>query len=493
MATILILIIFLIHKSLSSTCYLSNSFLNLHENVSLALLRNINSKIEQNALAFINKTSNYDSDNNNTTAKHAYHFYNLLRDTNTISKKLDKLYDLSTHFSHKDHATQTDKITKRSTILNLGVLAPYVGLASIDNINDIHTALKALDRNLESTNLDLNTRLNHIDNSLTLIAKTHDLENIKLLKTTHLIFFYLKMNHLTLNLLQEIRDIEFSFGSWKSGFPTNIIFDSSKIHTLKKDTHSDTFPLFTASNFTLLPRSLFQVAVINDIISHSISIPLISPDHICNCQNKSPFTCGHFSTNHNIQDCIKINSNSFFCNTRPCLYNNNNNNTCYRLDNDQLFILAPQVHQSCAITRGYNIEQQFVLQENISKVIILGPKKRLNCNNFHILPSFSQEKSLMADLIFNLDTIKEEIKDSSLTNSTMILKKINNFIRSTSNFSAAASYNRTIHTQISSILNHPNMILSNTTLTFIICLLLIIWLIKSALKNHKKNNKDLEF
>ena len=484
MANTLMLFVFLVKSSQQSTCFLSNSFQIIHENINIAFLRDINSKIEQNALAFIHTAS--ENFNLNTTTKHAYHFHNILKDVNTINKKLDRINNLS---KNTDHALKTDKIVKRSTILNLGILAPYLGIASIDNLSDIHKALYTLEKDIKNSNLKLSDRLNHIDKSLTLISKVHDLENEENLKTTHLIFFYLKIQHITLNLLQEICDIEVSIGLWNLGLPTNILFDFKQLDILKKNITANVFPLFSQTNFTLIPPSLLQVEVNNNTISHSISIPLISPDHICECGNSTTFKCGQFLTNYNTHDCTKINSNSFFCNTRPCLYKNFKNITCHHLDNNQLFVLEPQIQESCSISYGPSIINQFILQKNISKVILLGQNKSLICNSYKINANLNQESSLMADLIFDLKNFRDELNKSDYSNSTNLLKKIKNYIAQ--NSTALATNSQTDQIPYS-ILNHPNMMLSNTTVTLIICLLIIIWAIKKVLSYHKKS-KDSEF
>ncbi len=94
-------------KTSPSICYLSNSFYNVSENIDLAFIAKINEKIKANAVKFLNKDNNNNSDINVQTSKHLNHFNLILRDTHTIDRKLEKI---TSAFTPNFPYTHTDKL-----------------------------------------------------------------------------------------------------------------------------------------------------------------------------------------------------------------------------------------------------------------------------------------------------------------------------------------------------------------------------------------------
>ena len=494
---------------------MSNSFYNVTENIDLAFIAKINEKIKVNALKFLNKehnNKNNNSDINLQFSKHSNHFNLILRDTHTIDRKLEKImsaFTLNFPFTHTEksfdykhsqpNSTKVKHIKKRETILNLGLISPYLGIASTDSLNDIYTALNTLDKKISNSKFNTEENLAHIHESLLIISKAHDLDSSNIHKTTHFIFFYLKMQHITNSIILQLNDISTSVGLWRAGIPSNIIFDFKKLDTLFHIDNSNDIPLFNSTNFTAIPKSLLSIKLFNNTVSHTVSVPIISPDHICECEINKTFSCGTFNTNFNIKNCLHIMNNSFFCNTRPCLYMKNQNSSCFSLTVDS-FILESGKAVPCTVTKNLTDYKHIIIEENTKQVLLLSLGRSLHCNNFKINALKNYVDNSKAELLYDIDNYRQLLIDENSHYTPILLNKIDNIIKQSNNSSSLTLQNSIVYPSFST--HHEKILLSNVSLTLIFGIALSILFIKIWRKkkgggavdsNNSKNQESLRF
>lgn len=382
---ILILLIKLLSidcKTENSTFYLTYNTLNVTETITLDNLIILNEQLKTQAesLRHIN-TTNFFQDTL---------YLQIIKDHKIIRQKCINL------------GIKVNTVAKRSTLINLGILSEYIGLASTDTTNDLAKRINNIENEINTQNSNTHEILNNFAKQLIIIERWTELERENQLNSAKTTFLYLKLSHISSHLKDIITDLEIAKIAWSINLPSNIIFNlnilTNKLDNINREIE---FPLVQANNYTLLSRIKNSISfkIKNNILYQSVSIPLIKRNDICTSNNEyGSLNCIGYSTTLNLSDCTLLEHNKYICAQRPCMVLENAKINCTRLT-DTTYISDTR-STPCAISVG-NKHKNLIL--NKKQVIYLDLNAKLNCNNIRIPTLTTTSENAGNHFLFDLN------------------------------------------------------------------------------------------
>ena len=405
---IVIIIKLLVNTTVASgqnaTYFLAYNFANLTESLNLNNLLVINKEIK-NIATHLLKLKN----------KSHYHnilFQQVIKGCATINLKLNNL------------GLRENKRHKRDTaIINLGLISEYLGISSTQTTDELSNRILNIENEIKDGQTDTKQILLNYSHQLIILKKLHELERNNSLNSVRSIFYYLKLTSMASHLRSIIHDIELSHLSWKSGHPSTSLFDINVLQKgLTEIRNNNSFPLIQSNNFTQIANigNSLDTKIRNNILTQTVTIPLIDYNDICHLSKKNTLECIGFKTYINESECTFIGNDKFACKTRPCKIMNSSNSNCTRISDHSYFLDTNTI--PCAIKDSQldkinnvllNKEQVIYIELSLSMecngLLIPSSKKESRIFTNHLLVNISE--NTLSDFNYSLDTDHRLVKD----------------------------------------------------------------------------------
>ena len=269
----------------------------------------------------------------------------------------DRLDTVTNNFRKLDlgqHGTRY----KRATILNLGIISPYLGIASTAATDHNSQAIKEL-------RLDVNAESSKVKRNMETIARNMAaIEDFASKMTKHVntgrfIFLHTrKIDQLISSLEHSYLEIIDILEAGDQNKASRHMFDINNLaHTLDKFDTPSHFPLYTKVNTTyIFKAAITTTTTTSHEISQTIKVPLIVYNDICSLQDNN-VTCTHnLTVKHDLKTCHRISNKNkdLLCHARPCFYDPSIYHACTAITHTS-YKIDPKDESTC-ITNSRAIE-----------------------------------------------------------------------------------------------------------------------------------------
>ena len=370
-------------STLKDTFFISYNYINISEVINLGNIIIINNEVKTQALHFIGK---------NGTNYHTTLFNQILKDTNIIEHKYSNL------------GITDNKIKKRETLINLGLVSEYLGLASTKSTNELSLRLFHLEHDINDGQSSTKKLLNNFSEQLAILQRWHEFEKNRTLSSARSLFFFLKLTHITSHLKSTITDIEIAQLSWQIGKPNNIIFDKNLLDKNFQDIdNKKKFPLFQANNFTQIGKikNSLHFEIKNNFLIQTAKIPLIYYTDICTKKTNDTLNCLEYTISIKKSDCKPLGKKSNICLIRPCKTINPLKIICNRIS-DNSYVLDSRQEPCSLGFKNSKIGKNILL--NKKQVIYLEHSTTLICNGLEIPFSSAENRTENNHFIYELNS-----------------------------------------------------------------------------------------
>ena len=313
---------------------------------------------------------------------------------------------------------------RRSTILNLGIISPYLGIASTAMTDHNSQVIKELQ-------IDINAESSKVRRNMDTIARNmksiQDFANnvTNNIDEGRFIFYHsLRLNQLVESLehcYQEIIDI---LEAGDQNKPSRHMFDLNNLaHTLDNFVTSTHFPLYTKVNVSNIFRAaIATTSTTNQVISQTIKVPLIAYNDICTVRS-SNVTCIHnLTATQDLQTCHRISkiNRDLLCRARPCFYDPSIYLACTAITHNS-FEIHPRSESTCTI-HSNSIESLERL--NASTKLTIPLSHHIICIGLEI---HSSEKTISINQTTHLSVVTSDLNLYSKNSPSLRLEKIDRF------------------------------------------------------------------
>lgn len=367
----------------------------------------------------------------------------------------DKIYRLG--------FTAEQTLSKRDTLINIGAVSHYFGIASTQDINEISMDIKKVNHNLNLSK----SKFESIEAELLNIEKLLYKNNKGNIDSSKFFINILNLQQLSKTLMDQVLSLEIALIEGKLGLPPFSFINTTALDQLINDScPKNSQPLLTSVNLRqILPLSKVTAASIEkNIMSIKLNLPYIRNNLICKKNSLNGrnlvLKCNNTYAYVNKNRCQKIFNDISICSDRPCL--TKHLGTCEKISSNSFII---RNISACMI--GDLGENKLVKMNNQEKVIYLNNFQEMSCDGITI-PKISVKNTKMYDNL--IKDLNHEFFMLNLTNHPINkdLKKISSL------------HNRSISIELNSDKNIDHHIIatySNTGVILAIVFLggLLLW------------------